>query len=101
MKLYNILYLAVAVSFAACSGESKKVVVMASGKIAQNGDNITLTPGTTHNEVTFDASSDKITVTSPAGNKEFDLKESGLYLLNLKKDTLAVVSRKRVPIIPR
>ena len=50
---------------------------------------ITLTPGTTHNEVTFDAAGDKITVTSPAGNKEFDLKESGLYLLNLKKDTLA------------
>ena len=39
MKLYNILYLAVAVSLAACSGESKKVMVMASGKIAQNGDN--------------------------------------------------------------
>ncbi len=89
MKLYNILYLAVAVSLVACSGESKRVVVMASGKIAQNGDNLTLTPGTTHNEVTFDAEGNKITVSSPAGNKEFDLKESGLYLLNLKKDTLA------------
>jgi phospholipase/lecithinase/hemolysin len=89
MKLYNIVYLAVAVFFAACSGEPKKIVVMASGKIAQNGDNLTLTPGTTHNEVIFDAAGDKITVTSPAGNKEFDVKESGLYLLNLKKDTLA------------
>jgi hypothetical protein len=62
---------------------------MASGTIKADGDNITLTPGTTHNEQTISPGGDKITVTSPSGNKEFDVKDPGLYLLNLKKDTLA------------
>lgn len=87
MKLYNLIYLLAVVMFVSCSGESKKVVVMASGKVAVNGNTVTLEPGTTHNELTFDAG-DKVTVTSPAGNKDFEVKEPGLYLLNLKKDTL-------------
>lgn len=75
----------------ACSGSGgKRVVVMASGKVVANGNNaVTLQPGTTHNEVTLDPDGDKITVTSPDGNKDFELKGSGLYLLNVKKDTLA------------
>lgn len=89
MKRYNFLYILLAVVFVSCSGEGKKVVVMASGKIQVNGSTVTLEPGTTHNEEIFDPGGDKITVTSPAGSKELDVKGPGLYLLNLKKDTLA------------
>ncbi|MBL7697246.1 MAG: hypothetical protein JNK79_03780 [Chitinophagaceae bacterium] len=88
MKLHNLVYLAAAVLLASCSGEAKKVMVMASGKVAVNGNTVTLEPGTTHNEVTFDAG-EKVTVSSPEGTKDFEVKEPGLYLLNLKKDTIA------------
>jgi hypothetical protein len=67
----------------------KKVVIMASGKIQANGTHITLEPGSTHNEETIVPDGDKITVTTPIGNKDFEVKEPGLYLLNIKKDTLA------------
>jgi hypothetical protein len=89
MKKPTILFLAV-ISFSlySCSGGGKKVVVMASGTIKAEGDNITLTPGTTHNEQTITPGGDKITVNIPSGNKDFDVKDPGLYLLNLKKDTL-------------
>ena len=90
MKLIYILFISIiSVTFFACSGGGKKVLMMASGKIQVNGDNITLSPGSTHNEQTIEPSGDKITVTGPSGNKDFDVKESGLYLLNLKKDTVA------------
>ena len=62
---------------------------MASGTIKAEGNTITLQPGTTHNEQTIVPSGDKLTVNAPSGNKEFDVKEAGLYLLNLKKDTIA------------
>lgn len=65
------------------------MLIMASGSIKAEGDNITLAPGTTHNEQTITPAGDKITVNSPSGNKEFDVKNAGLYLLNLKNDTIA------------
>src|ERR1044072_8512822 len=90
MKKQLILFLSVISFFLySCGGGGKKVVVMVSGSIKADGDNITLSPGTTHNEQTITPSGDKITVNSPSGNKEFDVKDAGLYLLNLKKDTLA------------
>lgn len=88
MKFFSAVF-AVAVLFAACSGGGKKVLVMASGKIQANGNTVTLEPGTTHNETTIVPDGDKITVNAPDGKKEFDVKDAGLYLLNLKKDTLA------------
>ena len=75
--------------FYSCSGGGKKVLVMASGTIQVSGNNITLKPGTTHNEESVVVDGDKVSVSSPSGNKDFDVKESGLYLLNLKKHTLA------------
>ena len=90
MKKYIVLFVSViSFSFYSCSGGGKKVVVMASGTIKADGKTITLQPGTTHNEQTISPSGDKITVNAPSGNKEFDVKDPGLYLLNLKKDTLA------------
>jgi hypothetical protein len=90
MKNYLIFFLSViSFSFYSCSGGGTKVVVMASGSIKVEGNTVTLQPGTTHNEQTISPSGNKITVNAPTGNKEFDVKEAGLYLLNLKKDTLA------------
>lgn len=64
------------------------MVIMASGKVQVTGDNVSLQPGTTHNEVTLEPEGNNITVTTPAGNSDFAVNEEGLYLLNLKKDTL-------------
>jgi len=90
MKHYSLLLVSIISIFLySCSGGGKKVVVMASGTIKADGNTITLQPGTTHNEETIVPSGDKITVNAPSGSKEFDVRESGLYLLNLKKDTLA------------
>ena len=90
MKKYIVLFVSViSFSFYSCGGGGKKVVVMASGTIKADGNTITLQPGTTHNEQTISPGGDKITVNAPSGNKEFDVKDPGLYLLNLKKDTLA------------
>ena len=89
MKIYKIILISiVSFLFYSCSGGGKKVVIMASGKIQANGNNITLDPGSTHNEETIVPDGDKITVTTPTGNKDFEVKEPGLYLLNIKKDTL-------------
>lgn len=79
--------------FTACSpGIEKKVVIMSSGKIQvdNNTKTITLEPGTQHNEaeLSLSAKDNAITVKSSNGDKTYDLPENGLYLLNLKTDTL-------------
>lgn len=77
------------VMLAACSYQpTKKVVVMASGKLSVNGENISLEPGTQHNEQTLTLSGDKLVVSSGADKKEYAIKETGTWLLNLQSDTL-------------
>ena len=89
MKRILLLCTTVVLLFTACSSNGgKKVVVMASGKLQVNGNTITLDPGTTHNEVTVEPDGDSVTVASPDGNKGFAVQEAGIYLLNLKKDTI-------------
>ncbi len=85
-----IFAIATALVFSACAGEnnSRKVLIMTSGKAEVNGDAITLQPGTTHNEIFLTPKTDSITVTSPQGTHGYSVKEPGLYLLNLKKDTI-------------
>ena len=81
---------------AACSGggSGKKVTIMASGKITvneQDQKNITLDPGTTHNEkelILTESEKSTLTVTTPDGKKTFDVDGAGHYLLNLQTDTL-------------
>ena len=91
--LFSTMMIAMAI-FAACSpGVEKKVVIMASGKIQvdKNSKTITLEPGTQHNEdeLTLSSKDSKITVKGyPDGDKSFDVPDNGLYLLNLKNDTL-------------
>lgn len=79
---------------AACSSNhEKKVVIMANGKmtIDESKQNIKLEPSNTHTEeeLVFN-SGDKVTINVDGGNgvKTFDVTDDGVYLLNLKLDTL-------------
>ncbi|WP_205508405.1 hypothetical protein [Longitalea arenae] len=79
--------------FAACSpGVQKKVKVMSSGKIQvdEATKTITLTPGTQHNEADLVLTEkDKgITVKSPEGDQTYEVPDGGVYILNIKTDTL-------------
>lgn len=82
------------VSLAACSGVSKKVVIMSSGKMTiDRGKNlVTIEPGTQHNQEILDLTgtdSTLITVQSPEGENSFAVGGKGTYVLNLKsQDTL-------------
>ena len=53
---------------------------------------INFTPGGQHNELTLDLPTDKNTVsvkiTEPAGEKSFEVPGDGLFLINLKTDTI-------------
>jgi hypothetical protein len=91
----KLLSIMIAANFllAACTNKlDKKIVVMSSGKIQvdQNAKTITFEPGTQHNEGELSLGPDdkSVTVKSTAGDKTFELPENGLYILNLKSDTL-------------
>lgn len=75
---------------AGCSegGSQKKVLVMVSGKVQIAGNVITLQPGTTHTENIITEVSDKLTIKTPSGSSDVNVPDGGLYILNLKKDTL-------------
>jgi hypothetical protein len=74
---------------ASCSGGKKEVLVMGSGKLTLGENSVTIEPGSRHNEEKLLVSADKITVKGfEGGDKEITVAEPGLYVLNLKKDTL-------------
>lgn len=94
MKPISLIVIA-AILFTACGGGGgKKVLVMASGKFDVNGNTITLKPGTSHTESSFVPTADVISVVSPSGTQDFEVKENGYYLLNLKKDTVSGAYQK-------
>ena len=72
--------------FSACS--SKKVLIMSNGKVTVNENTITLQQGGTHTETSVVPDGDSLIVVSPSGTSGYAVKENGLYILNLKKDTL-------------
>lgn len=79
--------------FAACSpGVQKKVKIFSSGKIQvdEATKTVTLTPGTQHNEadLTLTDKDKAITVKSAEGDQSYEVPDAGVYLLNLKTDTL-------------
>ena len=93
MKLPASFAMILFVLFTACSSSGgKKVIVMSSGKMQldEAGKTITFEPGNQHNDLEIKLSSDEktITVKSPDGEKTYDVPDDGLYLLNLKSDTL-------------
>lgn len=61
---------------------------MASGKISIEGTTIKLEPGTTHNEKLMTVSGDKISVNNGSSAIDYSVTEPGLYVLNIKNDTL-------------
>ena len=68
--------------------EVKKVLVMASGKVQVDGNVITLEPGTTHTENVITVTDGKLTVKTPSGSSDFNVAEKGIYILNIKNDTV-------------
>lgn len=90
MKLTTIaLATTAAAILASCSGGKKEVLVMGSGKLTLGENSVTIEPGSRHNEEKLLVSADKITVKGfTGGDKEIAVAEPGLYVLNLKKDTL-------------
>lgn len=93
-KIFSFVLPALVILLASCSGGGvRKVVVMSSGKmtIDKSTNKVTIDPGTTHmeEEIMVDASKGSFEVESPNnGVKKFDVKEDGVYILNLKNDTL-------------
>jgi len=96
MKIFSAIILIAAVSlFNACSsgGSGKKVIVMSSGKIKVDPNDpktINFEPGGQHNELELLlGEGDKTVVVKSGGtDKSYDIPESGLYLLNIKSDTM-------------
>jgi lipopolysaccharide export system protein LptA len=80
--------LAIAMLAACSSAPSKKVVIMASGKLSANGDVVTYSPGTQHNEEKITLQGDKLTVKNGTESKDYPVPSAGTWLLNLQNDTL-------------
>ncbi|HTE27615.1 hypothetical protein [Flavitalea sp.] len=94
-QLTTIAAAALFMFFSSCSDGGKVVLVMGSGKLTPGENSVTIEPGSRHNEEKIRLTADKITVNGFDGVKEVSIPESGLYVLNLKKDTL-VGSYQRV-----
>lgn len=97
MKLISLATLFFTVIlFASCSSKGgKKLVVWSSGKInadAQDNKTISLDPGNQHNELELTyPGADKVTVTvktNGGGTATYDMTDNGVYVLNLKSDTV-------------
>jgi hypothetical protein len=91
-----IILIAVIFCCNACSGGSssgKKVIVMSSGKMKQNAADpktIDFEPGNQHNELTLELGADEKAVVVKTGDadKSYEIPDNGVYLLNLKADTM-------------
>jgi hypothetical protein len=92
-RLFGFLLIGIALGFSACKGHSKKILLYASGDIQTDNTktNITVADGTTHHEQELDfPGSEPVTlnVQSPQGKFALNATEDGLYIANLKNDTV-------------
>jgi len=92
-RLSGFLLITVVLGFTACKGHDKKIMVYASSDIQTDNTktNITVTDGSTHHEQELDfPGSDPVTlnVQSPQGKFALNATEDGLYVANLKNDTV-------------
>jgi len=94
MKRFSAFFAgAVLLSLTACTSHSKKILIYASSAIQVDNTqkNITVIEGTTHHEQELDfQGGDPVTlnITSPAGKFTLEAKDDGLYIANLKTDTV-------------
>ncbi len=89
----TFLLLLVVAGFTACKGHEKKILVYANSEIQVDNtkQHITVTDGGPHHEQELDfASGDPVTldVQSPSGKLSLSATDDGLYVLNLKTDTV-------------
>lgn len=95
-QLNQLIFACCMLFFAACSkSPQSKVLIWSSGKISIAGNSITLEPGTQHNEQEMVPEGNSFTVNAPGYNQNFTIASPGLYVLNLKTDTV-VGSYQRV-----
>lgn len=92
-RLSSAMLFLLIIALASCSPkETKKVVIMASGQLTVNKNNIKLDPGTQHSEQTVSFSGDDrvvLNIQTPEGTDTIGIDENGLHVLNLKmQDTL-------------
>jgi hypothetical protein len=92
-RLPRFLMFIIAIHFAACKGHEKKVLIYASGNIRVDDSkkNITISEGTTHHEEELDfTNGDPVTlnVQAPSGKLTLEIPDDGLYIANLKNDTV-------------
>ena len=87
-----IAFCCVALLLSACSSQGKKIVVMSKGAAEINTADKTIkaTDGAGHEEKTAFISGDKVSlqISAPAGEATVELTENGLYIINVKKDTI-------------
>ncbi|HEV2355115.1 MAG TPA: hypothetical protein VGR89_12785 [Puia sp.] len=92
-NLPGLLALTALCSLSACKGHEKAIMIYADSdiKIDDTQKHITVSDGTTHHEqeLEFHSSSPvTLTVGSPQGKFDFTATDDGLYVLNLKTDTV-------------
>jgi len=92
MKKTNLIFILV-LFLGACSSHQKKIIIYANSKIQvdESQKNITVTEGTTQveQELNFNSGDPVIlNITGPGGHFTLEATEDGLWLANLKKDTV-------------
>ncbi|MFI5124867.1 MAG: hypothetical protein ACHQDF_06045 [Chitinophagales bacterium] len=93
MKKISALLLVIALIFTACKSHNKTILVYANSDIQVDDSkkNIVVQDGTTHveKELTFSGSDPvALNIQGPGGKYTLEAKEDGLYIANLKSDTV-------------
>jgi hypothetical protein len=88
----TLVALLMLILFTACGGTSKRIVVMSKGAAIFNesAKTITAKDGTGHEQqtISFSDAVVDLKLIAPAGEAPISLKENGLYILNVKNDTI-------------
>lgn len=92
-RLSGFLVLTVLVSLSACMGHAKKIMVYANSdiRVDDSKTHITVSDGTTHHEQELDFNGGgavTLDIQSPQGKIDVTATDDGLYILNLKSDTV-------------
>lgn len=87
-----IVCLSVLALLSSCASNNKRLIVMSKGAAEVNTDAKTITAkdGAGHDEKTVDITGEKISfkLSSPAGDANVELVDNGMYVVNVKNDTI-------------